>query len=271
MITSAGECVENILTRTSLKLAQLEDVNIAEDRSRVMANIILSSAQEELLDTKLVTSSSLIMYNVSKHELISQSLDIPIIDSNDLLNWWRSVEETEIGIPTIYLSVGMMDFCKQYKNEKIYVQSIHNINSVLFPSSLVAKDKNGNELGVHEEAAPTLSTQYPKKTSMLLEVVGNDANDALYELISDFKFQKVNPMQSDEVTVVYNEAVDGEAVKLCTNTFTINENEYRVDCVYQTSFWFFARQYIILFEIISILICAVIAFINTKETLWVYN
>ena len=118
---------------------------------------------------------------------------------------------------------------------------------------------------------PAIAIPYPKFVPMKIGIVGNEQEDILYSLISGYKIQKLGTMDGQDITVTYGEEVDGAIVRLTSNDFTIDNTNYRIDCLYQISFWAGAWQYIIMFEMIGILLCAAAALINTKETLAVYN
>lgn len=263
--------VDSILTKTSFSLAQLADMNIAEDKMTTMTNITLSSAQEELDDIGFVVDSSLSMYNLSELQLVAQSFEIPVVDSDELITWWRGQTNIEVGLPIIYLNDAMKTFCDNHAEDHVYIKKVYCLNSLLFPSELVAKNKDGEELEVIEDAIPTISNQYPKVTPIELEIIGNEVGDTIYGLMYDFRFQRESPTESDSMTVMYADEIVGDKVELLTRTFMINDTEYQVDCGYQLSFWAGAWQYIIAFELFSILMCAIVAFINTKETLYVYR
>jgi hypothetical protein len=263
--------VDNLLTSASLELAQLSDANIAEDKMVTMANITLSTTQDNINAIGFVKDSSLSMYNLNKRTLIAQSFEIPIVDSDDLINWWKGQTNIEMGLPIIHLNNSMKSFCEQHANDDIYMQNVYCINSLLFPSELIAKDNRGKELDSIKETAPSISTQYPNVVPIKLDIVGNKTGDTIYGLMHDFKFQKIDSVGERGLTVEYDSEILGNNVTLWTNDFVINDSTYRVDCGYQLSFWSGAWQCIILFEIVSVCICAVMAFLNTKETLLVYR
>lgn len=259
--------VDSKLTEITLEIAQMEDKKMPEYEMTANANVVLSKTHKQLKNNPFVIDASLSMYNMSKKELVSKSFSVPIVDSEELISWWKKEANSEHGYPTVNLNNEMIAFYHDHPDETVLIKKLYYLNFILFPTELVVVDKNEKVTDSYESAMPSLVTQYPGVKSAELQILGNETDDVLYKLMSDFYFESDNTLQDKTVTIVYDKLIDNDKVTMITKTFTIDDMDYQIDCVYQSNFWVGAWQYVALFEILGLLMCAGLAFINTKETL----
>ena len=259
--------VDGVLSEVSLSLAQLEDMEMSKDKTQTVANTLLSKAQDDLNANPCVLESSLSLYNLGNRELAAKSYKIPIIESDEIVEWWKDQAGTEDGLPKISLSDDMIEFCNTYADKEIYVERLYCLNSILFPTQIVAKDANGTKLETCEALTPSTVTE--KVTMAPIRIVGNSSEDAIYSLMSDYILRRDEITK--EVIVSYNSSFEHQPIELISQNFTINGIDYQVDCGYQINFWVGAWQYVVAFELFGIVLCAAIALINTKEMLAIYQ
>jgi hypothetical protein len=96
-----------------------------------------------------------------------------------------------------------------------------------------------------------------------LEIVGNDENDPAYSAMKSYEY-KTN--DDGKAVVVYAD-VENANMLMMSKDFEVNNIDYRIDCGYQISFWAGAWLYVLIGELVAILLFALSALLNTKETL----
>ena len=178
----------------------------------------------------------------------------------------------------ITLSEEMIDFYCEHESDFVYIEKIFCINNVLCPMIMTAKDENGKSLGSCNATIPSIETvEYVDP--IRIEIIGNRIGDKTYGAMTNFVIKEddlvsvdeTNVKDSADVAIVYDALLDNDQVQVISNRFTINQTEYQVDCGYQSDFWTGAWKYVIIFEVFGVLMCGVLAFINTKETLAIYG
>lgn len=261
------EWVNHQLTNVAFQIAQTEDREMPSREKSGNENIYLAKTYDVLISNDFILDSSLIMYNMNTRNVVAQSFYTPIVESEKLIDWWRKEAESEYGLPSIHLDDEMVDFYYKNENKTVAIKQIYCLNSILFPTAIVAMNGNGDEIDSYQISTPTLVSQYTDVEPVELKIIGNQSDDPVYKLLSDHQFQIEDPTHQDKIEIVYNETIDGSRVKLLSKTFTINDVDYRIDCAYQSNFWFGAWEYVAMFELFGLLLCAAIAFFNTKETL----
>lgn len=274
------EKVNGDITRLSLDLAQLMDEEIVEDQETRLANVMLSTTQETVESYPFAVDSSISLYNMETKELVSQSSKIPVLCSDSAIEWWKSVTDIKDGAPMISFDVYTNKFCDKYQGNTIYVDGLCCMNNVLYAPRLIAVDDIGKELDAIDLVVPSLAIKYPIDEIVELKIIGNESDDSLYYAMTEFEFKDEpnDPISENktgetkqDVRISYGNELNDESIKLINSCFTINNTEYQVDCAYQTNLWELAWKYVMIFEIMGILACAVVAFINTKETMSIYQ
>lgn len=263
--------VNNAILSTSIELAELSDTNMAKDRKLLSANVILSTLQEKLNQTKFVNDASAAFYNMTKGELVARSYEIPIVCEDASLSWWREQANVTDGYPTISMNAEMTDFCKTYSDLKIVADTMYYSNFVLFPTKLSAIDGNGKVVDEVSVNVPIITNAMYDSTAEI-KIIGNEENDVLYTMLVDFQFKKPdNAEENNKLVLEYISRDEYKNIDITSKQFVINEDLYNIDVAYQISFWSTMWIWVALIELLGILLCAVSAFINTKETFALYN
>ena len=265
MIKNNNEKIYSNVCDTAIKLMELTSLNLDDAKYQSESNKILAKSQAAMLKNKFVSDASLSFYNTKRKTLIAKSYTITIAESNELTAWWQSLSDNnKNATPNIHFSAGAQDFIEKHKQKRIYAEKIVCVNSVLFPSSLTVRDDDGKKLNEYSEITPSVHAGEFKQRIELV-TVGNDKSSVIYGLMSDYYFDTENAN-----SVKYNED-KFENVQLVKKQFELNGNTYQLDCCYHFNFWQNTIIYILIIELVLILLSALSAFINTKETMSIYR
>lgn len=273
MEKQAMQDIDIQMSNLSLSLAQTIDMEMSSDRFKTTSNIILSKAQNEINGAAVVNNVTLSLYNLNEKTVMARSTLVPVIESQEVLDWWHLQAGKIDGLPKISLNDEMADFCTQNKDETIYIQEIYYLNSVLFPSSVSIKGADGmtaKECIIH---VPSTARKYVCSENVELKIVGNEIDDTIYDRANEIEFQITQQDANDTLaeSIFYPNLTEELGVKIIAKTFQINDYLYQVDCLYQINFWNAFLMSVVVFEIIGILLCVAAAFINTKETMYIYH
>lgn len=271
--------VKSELNDISLSLAQLVDSDMPENKMRHEANLILANAHREIDTNPFIVDSSVSFYDITTKELIAKSFEVPVAISDEVIDWWKEQTNSKIGNPMIALTEEMISFYYEHENDCIYIEKIFCINNVLRPTKMIAKDENGKDLGSCESTVPSIETlKYTDPVE--LKIIGNKIGDKVYGLMVNFTINSCDEEKelSEEIynaeeplLITYDIMPDDDSVQVTNKSFVINQTTYQVDYGYQSDFWSGAWQYVLICELFGILSCALLAFINTKETLAIYQ
>lgn len=270
MIEQHEEQIQHKLSDLTINLIQLEDKNFDNDTNIDISNKMLSQTYEDIVSSQFVSDASLSFYDLTTRKLISKSSKIFLIDSQETLDWWRQKTGNENGIPLISLSDEMKEFCYKHEDYNIYIKNMTCVNSVLFPSLITANDRKGREVASCSASVPSINENEELLVPTKLISIGNDSDDIVLKKMSDITFVKSED-ENEAATVNYNESLFKANIDLVSREFEINDSNYTIDCGYNISFWYGAWNYILMFELVALLWCALSAFLNTKESFLIYK
>jgi hypothetical protein len=260
--------VDNRVSDLAILLSQTVDSTITKDRLETTVNNMLSNAQDDISNTLLVDDATLLFYNLSEKSVIARSSSVSTINSKEVIDWWYLQTGETDGLPKISLSDEIADFCERHNDSVIYIKEIFYLNSVLFPSSIFAKGPDGTIVEECTMQIPSTAKKYVcNDEDVELKIVGNTTSEKIFELSNDTDFQATQ----EETIVIYPNITAVHNVNIITKTFKINKCVYQIDCLYQVNFWDAFLMNILLFEAIGILVCIAAAFINAKETIYLYH
>lgn len=283
--------IDEKMSDVSLELIQLEDMELASDKSALLANVWLSNVQDEWRNNKYIKDSSISFYNLSEKQLIAKSFEIPIILSDEVLDWWQKEADVEIGTPKISLSNEMISFCETYKNKPIYIEKMVYMNEVLCPEKIIVLDKKGVEEFSCSAVVPSVPENRIYNNRVELKLIGNYAGESIYTTMADFTFFEIEHLNENaveleeekndikdetsnneknnskkEFSVKYNNPFDEENTVIKSKSFSINGLDYQLDYAYELNFFSGAWAYLILINGLWIFLCAMLAFITTKDS-----
>ena len=241
-------------------------MDLPQDKTNTYSNILTAQLKEDLESNSFISNVSTSFYNDTKHELISRSVQIPVLKSQDAIDWWRDIVDVDYGYPTIALNEEVIEWCEEHKNNTIIITKMYYSNYVLFPTELKAMD--GDKcVDTNTSTTPTI-TQSTYEKDCELKLIGNRVGDHAYKELYDFRYVADG---EGNTSFIYPNFAEENKLTMNTRQFTIGDTDYHIDMVYQISFWGGALGYVILFEVIGLLTAAGLAFINTKETLSIYG
>jgi hypothetical protein len=271
--------IEYQLENTTSEIMQILDLDLPDDQTALTTHIILSKSYEQLINNAFVTDFSISLYNLNKKSVVARSLEVPTIDSHDAILWWQTQTSATNAFPKIFLSEETLAFCNKHNGSDIYIDHMCCVNSLLMPTMISAKNKNGKVLEEKEIATPSIADK-TFESQVKLDLVGNDESDVVYKLMGDVVFTTSEEPRKDDrqwlnattkTIVAYPSIDDSVNLNILSKQILINDTHYQIDCGYQISMWRGAWLQIILFEIIGLFLCVGLAFINTKETLAVHR
>ena len=261
-----GTYIEKEKFETTLSLSELVSMGLSQDKINTYSNVLTAQLKEDLESNSFISNVSTSFYNDTKHELISRSVQIPILKSDDAIKWWKDIVGADYGFPTIALNEEVIEWCEEHKNNTIIITKMYYSNYVLFPTELKAMD--GDKcVDKNTTTTPTI-TQSTYEKECELALIGNRVGDYAYKELYDFRYVADG---ENNTSFIYPNFAEENKLTLNTHQFTIGNTDYHIDMVYQISFWDGALGYVILFEIIGLLAAAALAFVNTKETLSIYG
>ena len=283
--------IENTMSNIALELIQLEDTELAADKSALLSNVWLSTIQDEWRNNPYITDSSISFYNLSEKQLIAKSFEVPIILSDEVLEWWKKEADAEIGTPKISLSNEMLSFCEEYKDKSTYIEKMVYMNEVLCPEKIVVLDKKGNEEFSCSAVVPSVPENRIYNERVELKLIGNYAGESIYTTMSDFTFFEIehskdeNQIQNTELnmdeaekkeenkdfSVKYSNKFDEKNVTMKTKTFSINGTQYQLDYAYKLNFLSGAWGYMILVNAVWIVASALLAIITTRDSYKIFS
>jgi hypothetical protein len=254
--------IDNNLSNAALEIGRLESSGMPKDRVQTTVNVILSKIQDDLDKNPFIVGASLSSYNMTQKYLLAHSFEIPVIHSDDVYKQWMANTKLNDGYPLISLPQGIKEFCEKYEDKFISVDKLCCLNSVLVPVIVSAMD---NQKAIETYQTPFSSTAQviTSYQPIQLEIVGNDENDPAYSAMKSYEY-KTN--DDGKAVVVYAD-VENANMLMMSKDFEVNNIDYRIDCGYQISFWAGAWLYVLIGELVAILLCALSALLNTKETL----
>ena len=276
--------VESNLNKCSINVAEIVSSEATTNTQTSQIKKELALTQDTLEDLKIFESVALNIYDMDSGTEITNSDHIVITEDETLLDWWETKTGEKYGLPTIKASDDFVEFCIKNSNRKIVVTKICYINGVLMP--VKAKSYNDDKITSSFECAePSFSNavyevpcevilaggEYDSLsarhlTSKTIEIVEKDVEPDV--MMSPEATQSPTAKKEIEsINIVYiNDKCDVES-----SVFTINGNEYRIDCAYASSIWSNCLLYFVLFELFAILMCAGISFVSTKMQLSFYD
>jgi hypothetical protein len=259
--------IDSELAGMSLHLGDMVSSDMPNDRIQTTTNVMLSKIYERFESNRFITQSSITAYNVDSKNVIAKSFSIASIESDDIIEQWKHLSGIAVGEPIVHLSQDIRDFCEKYSNEKIRVDKLCFVNSILIPVTVTAVDKKGEDLDtcdtLYSSTAQVLTSYQP----IWLYVIGNAEGDLVHKAMSTFKYET---NEYGAVSVAYEDTID-DKIAIKSKSFTVNNCKYQIDCGYQINFWSGALTYVLIIELLAVLFCALSALINTKETLSVLH
>lgn len=278
------EKINNRITEYALDLIQLENSAMASDRKAMLTNVWLSEYQEELKDNPFITDSSLSFYNLSGQKLIAKSFEIFVLNDEKAREWWEKEADLDDGVPRISMSNEMLEFCKTHRDKKIVINSMACLNTVICVEELTIYDGDKIVQTLKSELPSVVTNDIKYTEATEIKLIGNKTGDTIYTNMIDHKFittekqsdkqtnttdaEKVDMTQKDveeELGVLYLEEMNKEKISTASKKFTLDEQQFQLDCLYQFNFWHGAWGYVLATEFFMILLCALLSFLMTKS------
>lgn len=231
-------------------------------------NIDLAVLKEEIDDLPCTSQASISAYNLTEKKILSKSFEVLKLNSDAAYQWWSKLTPYDEVYPKISVDNELLSFCQKYRNETLIVNKMAIINSVLFPYEMVARNSDGKDIDSCTVFVQQLDDKYYYNFPAEVELIGNEAEDRIYELMSDYTIAK-NPT-TGEIEISYVEEKP-ENVFCKTVVVHAGEEDYQIDCMYTASFWHGYFLYIVLAELMCLLGCAIISAVSAKFTSNIYN
>lgn len=261
MCDYAQNKVVSTISQTSLKIGEISKSELAQDKQKTSIRAALTSTISDLLDDGLVTMASMSLYNTKTKQLIANSYQMPITMDDSVIQWWRTQINSESTTPIISLTDEMMEFMREYNDKELIANGYYCINSVITPKEILAIENNKIIASLSGKEPSIVSASYDMET--IIKLVGNSPEDELYIDMKNFVFESIN--EKNNFDVVYPEITHNSMNKY-SQSFCFDDVRYQVDCCYQINFWSNAISYVLICEVIGILLCALFAFIATKNS-----
>ena len=291
-LTESHETIELQVKDIALNLVQTLDKEEPNAKMSEEFNIVLAKEQHNILKNPFVKDASLSIYDLSRKNIIAKSFEIPMIESESAIDWWKEKTMIEDGTPKISLNNEMMEFIKEYEKRGVYIAEMYELNTVLVPTKLVVLDKSGNEIKKCETHVPIAYEHQLYKEPVKIYLNGNRISDPIYSIMSEYEFTTDEVAESntviDETATDENiETLDGngiesirqkqenvelnykkefpEKISIKSENFTVNDNDYQIDYVYELNFWHGAWGWILVAELFCIIASAAIAYKIAKK------
>ena len=260
--------IERNLNEKALGIVEYITSEMYESPVAVAANVDLATLKEEIEGLPCASQASISVYNLTEKKILSKSFEVFKLNSEEAYTWWSKMSPYNEVHPKVSVDTELLAFCQKYQDKTLVIKKMAIMNSILFPYEITAQDSKGNDVDSCSVYFQPLDDKYYYNTVTEVELIGNKADDRLYELMSDYTIAK-NPT-TKEVEVSYVEDKPNN-VFFKTMTVNVGAEEYQFDCMYTASFWNGYFAYIIIAELLCLLGCAVIAATSSKFTSNIYN
>ena len=280
------EVVEKECAKSTLRVAEIIDMEMREEIYENTINVELAKLQNTINEIPYVKDSAVILYNLTQSRVDGTSLETVITESEDTIDWWQEQNRTPYGEPSWVLSSDEMDFCKRNNHKQILIEKTYFTNGILSPSAIVITNKLNEEQDRLSVNNPVFISPVEFTLPTYIKIYGNDKNDPIYEELTNV-IVKADPLSEDEqpqqgiyaekpietetirndAIVTYVNHLEVSGIQLASNTFDINNNGYQLDCGYQLNFWQDGLLSVVLFELAAIGLCLLSAYFATKKKL----
>lgn len=260
--------VERNLNETLLGITEYLSSDMYEDNAAVASTIDLATMKEEIEDLPCVSKSSISLYNLTERKIMAKSFETIRIDSPEAYQWWSKMSGYKNGQPKMSIDAELLEFCQKHREDKLVINKMIIINSVLFPYDMAAFDESGKLMDSCVVFVQSVDSKYHYNTPTDVSMIGNTTEDTLYDMMADYTIVK-NP-ETKETVVSYAQDIPSNVFQK-TLHINIGGVEYQADCLYTASFWTGYMWHIILAEFICLLLCAGIALVSSKFTSDIYN
>ena len=288
-------------TKTAIVLSELASFDIEDDRFREIATVSMGDIKETIeTQHKFIKNASMSLYDLTNKKLVANSIKTAAIDSDAVIDWWKTISGVDFGLPTIHLDEQLHSFYNKNKEYSIILREMCAGNGVLYPKTIQAINQSGaleDELTLE---VPSAYAVYTCDTNEIvnLRLVGNNVTDVVYDKMTKFDAQgeesvveiestdlidseaniiegavefefeekdKPTKIVYDNVQITYGEIDQNSKIQVTSCNFSANGVEYQLDCGYYYDYWTEISGFVLIFGIISIVLCVLFAYICAIE------
>ena len=199
-LKEVNEDINSQMKTLTIDAMQILDKRTPDAKMSEEFNITLANIQHEMKSARFVKDVSISIYDLSRKGIVSKSFEVPIIESESAIEWWKERTMSDDILPKLSLNNEMMEFVKEYQSKGVYIAEMYELNGVLVPTKLVVLDSSGNEMKNCETHVPIAYEHKLYKEPTKLFLRGNRISDPIYSLMSEYEF--INELTGNETEIV---------------------------------------------------------------------